>query len=186
MKRLLLDVDGVLANMVQCYLIELYNTLNIHKEPSDVTEWCFKDALGLTSDQDRIVWASIQRQRVAFDMMPYPQALEWVPKLMRIADVHLITTPVEDSPTWAHDRKWWVRKHFGIELADKITSTSQKHICAGDVFVDDRLENVKKWADHNTGEAVLWKHNYNHQEHLRGFLHTNMWEDIYTLVREDT
>lgn len=52
------DVDGVLADFSSCYLLALRDLFGLEYSLSDITTWLFVDSLGITEEQDAIIWRS--------------------------------------------------------------------------------------------------------------------------------
>ena len=100
-----------------------------------------------------------------------------------MADVHAITSPFYDSPTWVHERTCWVERHFGLGH-DDITHTRAKGGVYGDILLDDKPQNVAVWkASHPGGLALQW-----HLPNTAGLpdagLRVHTWEEVLRLVTD--
>lgn len=186
MKRVLIDVDGVIANFSQLYLDCLREATGMHRTVEEIKVWDVGDALGLTRTERAAVHSQLQLPGRAFSMRNYPHTIEAVQKLAAHADVYFVTSPFP-SPTWTFDRDQWLQVRFG-ELGKRVTYTHDKHICSGDVLVDDKPENVVAWIKENyPGCAVLWAQPYNELAYdqamrLRGVVRTNDWSRVFELA----
>jgi len=162
MKRFLFDVDGVSANFTLMYLDCLFEATGIRRSMKDAAgSWDVGDALGLSKTQRAAVRSCMQLPGRAFSMKTYPGSVEAIKAISKFGDVHFVTSPY-NSPTWVYDRDQWLQQHFGWELGKKVTYTDNKHICAGDVFVDDKPDNVESWSKAWPGKlAILWDQSYN-------------------------
>jgi 5'(3')-deoxyribonucleotidase len=181
--RVLLDVDGVIADFTGKVLSEIERILGRYYEPHQVTQWSIKDALGL-SDRDwkRVVDEVICREGFAYFLDPYPGAVAAVKELA--ADhVYFVTSPWHSSETWCHDRTEWLCKHFGQAQGRKVIHTGHKHLVDGDVLVDDKPETVFEWARVNVRRVgVLWDRPYNQRSGLR--LRTNDWDRLRQIIEQ--
>lgn len=88
-------------------------------------------------------------------------------------DIVVVTSPWHGSKFWMGERHEWLVKHFDFDH-HQIIQTSAKHRIKGDLFVDDKPENVQKWADHNNWSgAFLWDTPFNQSDkklkRLKGF-----------------
>lgn len=177
MSRLLLDVDGVLADFIQLFLDALLESCGIKKKREDVTDWNIHTALGLDRKQTEATYSLLRMPGRAYSMRVYPGVVEAVQKLTTIADVYFVTSSF-GSPTWDYDRTQWLAQHFGAEQGKKVAYTMSgfpKYICSGDVFVDDKPANVNSWGKHNpNGVPVLWSQPYNSKEDTT-FIRTDRW-----------
>jgi 5'(3')-deoxyribonucleotidase len=76
-------------------------------------------------------------------------------------DIVVVTSPWYGSTYWMGERHHWLMHHFGFDH-HQIIQTSSKHRIKGDIFVDDKPENVQKSSDHNTWSgAFLWDTPFN-------------------------
>jgi 5'(3')-deoxyribonucleotidase len=68
-----------------------------------------------------------------------------------------VTTRFKPSKTWAFERDAWLSELFGFNTDDDIIYTGAKELVYGDVFVDDKPDNIIKWKKrHPNGLAILF------------------------------
>lgn len=165
MKRVLLDCDGVISDFVSGYLDVVFRVTGKEFKPEHVTSWDIADALRLSKDERRLVTDALnETEQFAWRLNVLPHA---------IADVHIVTSPWNSHPTWCHDRVMWLRQ-LGIR-SDHITQTSAKHICSGDIIVDDKVTTLMEWSkEFPLGVAVKWNTLHNRNEAWVG-LATDSW-----------
>ncbi len=183
--RVLLDVDGVLADFVGGYLGLLESTLGIVAKPEDITHFDIGASLRLTPDQASTMKRAIGScEGFARCLAVCPDAAFGVRELERIADVYIVTSPWNSNPTWTHDREHWLLANFGIK-SNRVTHTSAKHICHGDFLVDDKTSALVDWmADGGKGRAgvaVQWETPHNRLDGWMG-PSTNRWGELVEMV----
>lgn len=175
--RVLLDVDGVLADFVGGYLRLLAEHTGIVATHEQVTQFDIGASLGLTKDQAaRMKRAVGSAEQFARSLSPLPGAIEGVRALQEVADVWIATSPWNSNPTWCHDREWWLKEHFGIPHA-RVTHTSAKHMLRGDFLVDDKTETLQKWLAEGQSGAVQWETPHNRHDGWLG-VSTNSWAEL--------
>lgn len=175
-----LDVDGILANFVQCALDYVHRHSGRKYDPSHITTW----ELFETIEEKHL-------QADCYDMFKakggctsipvFEGAQEGVRRLQQIADVFFVTSPFRPSQTWMVEREEWLYRHFHVKAKD-VVHNSQKHRTAADVFVDDKAEHVLSWQErHPTGLALLWNTPHNQKEPL---LRTTSWGSLLVTVQK--
>jgi 5'-nucleotidase len=75
----------------------------------------------------------------------YPGATAGIEALMEIADVTFVTSPWWSSPYWLNERYQWLVAHFGEKQARKLVFTSDKHLVAGDILIEDHIDTLIIW-----------------------------------------
>lgn len=182
MKRVLLDVDGVLADFVGGYLTLLEQHTGLKPAREAIDQFDIGAALGLTPDQSaRMERAIGDEHRLARCLDVYPGAREGVQRLQEIADVYIVTSPWNSNPTWTHDREWWLKQHFDIPHA-RVIHGSAKYLLRGDMFVDDKTSSVVKWQAEWPGAlGVVWDTPHNRRDHWSG-ARTSNWDALIGLV----
>lgn len=178
-KRVLLDVDGVIADFIGGFR-ERAERICGRLMPDTCAEWDICKAWGLTPEEQSAVWLSMDRPGVAASLQPLPGAVAGVVELACTADVYFVTSPVWSSPTWSHDRERWLINLFGKELGSKCVHTRHKHLVAGDALVDDKPSNVNSWRRaHPAGHGFIWHASYNTGE---GGPRLYGWNELIELV----
>lgn len=177
--RVLLDVDGVIADLAQVFVKTLARETGIRKTTSDVTQFDFGKALGITPSQVQRTWRAMNG--AAMVVKPYPGAVEGVKKLMEVANVVFCTSPVKSDPRWCYDRTQWLIEHFGSAQARKVVYTSEKYVCQGDFLVDDKPENLELWHEEAVNRTpVLWDQLWNKDSELPRM---NDWGKLLEVVK---
>lgn len=153
--RALLDTDGVLGNFHEPCL-DLINEIGGTKFTlDDLKEWDLFNALGVDKDVKAEVYRRMKEPGWCTNLPVYPGAVEGVAKLRAVADVYIVTSPM-NGPTWTSERDEWLYRHFGFKTK-QIIHTSAKYVCAGDALIDDKIENLVKWkSGHPKGLAIRW------------------------------
>ncbi len=182
MKRVLLDCDGILSDFIGGAL-KLYNgQYGTDYAPHQVTQFDVGASLGMTKEQGSAFKKLIGSHRAfarALDVIP--GAVDGVRRLREIADVYIVTSPWNSNPTWMHDREAWLKEHFDIPHS-RVIHTSAKHVCVGDMLVDDKTETCVAWRDaHPRGLAVQWVTLHNRLDVWGGFS-TDSWDSLIDLT----
>lgn len=177
--RVLLDVDGVLADFLSFSIQTIYDLSEQTYTPDQFTEWdLFKT---FDPKWKHEFYFECSKPGVASYLKVYEGACQGVAHLKEISDVYVVTAPMRNSLFWYKDRQIWLDKNFGIPH-HRLVYTEAKHLCRGDVLVDDKPENVREWSKENPdGIGLLWDAPYNRLE--RGFTRASSWEDVASVVR---
>lgn len=121
---------------------------------------------------------------------PLPGAKRGITQLKEIANVYVITSPLNDGPFWPYERTCWLEKHFGISRDNVIQASSKaKHLVSLSVLVEDKASTLDRWFAHHDPSAdvhaVLWRTHFNFDTssaHPRYSI-TDDWNDVVSLVR---
>ena len=183
---LLLDVDGVIVDFVGAYLRAVNRRTDGAWVPDDVTEWDIRRGIQVGSGIHEFAWNALCEDHDL--LQPYPGAIESVRGLMSVAEVYFVTTSAYKCRTWARDRETWLENHFNDDsLHRRVVHTSAKHLVRGDVFVDDKPENVTAWIAANpSGTALLWDRPWNRTATLPAFAglrRVSLWDDVVAAVQ---
>lgn len=177
--KVLLDVDGVLADFLTPALGILGRLTGRSWRAEEITSWDLFEIVGKRWEEPFFETCAVPGFAAALEVCG--GAKEAVAVLREISDLYVVTSPMHLSPTWTYEREEWIRSHFGIG-GNRIVHTAAKYLCVGDVFVDDRPYNVQKWRyEHPSGLGILWDAPYNRLE--RGLPRTSDWSDVIQAVR---
>ena len=179
--RVLLDVDGVLADFLTEFL-EFGNTLTGKKyKKEDIKKWNIFSYFDEENCQKCI--KHLSDPGFANKLKPYSGSIEALEEIKKLAEVFIVTVPVYSSLTWVYERTNWLSRHFNIS-SDHIVYTASKELVSGDVFVDDRPEHVSLWKKYNpSGVAILWSQEYNKQHEIICDYRTNSWNELIQIIK---
>ena len=186
--KILVDVDGVVADFVTAYLREVEAVTGHRYAPEDVKEWHIGQALGLTREQiDGADW-SMSRGGWCSDLEPYTGAVEAVTELACSHDVWFCTIGFERSHTWDHDRRVWLLRHFPDMVTDagcpRVIFTPDKRHQMADIMIDDNARFCKDWASEHWSEtALLLDRPWNQGPHeSEGVMRVRDWSEVLEAV----
>lgn len=86
-------------------------------------------------------------------MEPMPNAIESYHRIAEKYDTYILSTAPWDNPSAWHDKVVWVQKHLGEIAHKRLILSHHKHLCKGDILIDDRPNNG---ADKFDGEFILF------------------------------
>lgn len=187
----LLDCDGVLADFVKSYLTWLNASAYARPgEPyrqDEVHEFDIGKALGLPDNMwvEFSAWLNADETRLQFDVLG-SSTVEAVRLLKQNCDVLCLTSPLSDCDLWVARRNTWLKQHFSIKK-DDIFHGSRKELVRGDFLVDDRLDNILRWAEANPlSRGLLFDQPWNRNT---GMLPQNVkrvydWSEVIRAVQE--
>lgn len=179
---MLIDVDGVIADFTTPVLKLASLALGKDFTHSDVTDWDYRKALGLSDLQWRAICRDIEYEGFANQLEPYDGAVDGVNAIAEHADVYFVTSDWRGSKTWVYDRNKWLMRHFG-DLGRNVIHTSHKRLVYGDVLVDDKPENVERWTlEWPTECGILWDRPYNRQANYAHLRRHSSWRQILKTV----
>lgn len=176
-KRLLCDVDGVLADFVSAAEHAVYRVLGLHLPEGARDEW---DIFRSLASKDRArVYDALHEPGFCLGLTPLPGAVDGIREARRVADVYFVTSPMRGM-TWTRERELWLERHFDARTAH-VVHTSAKHLCVGDVFVDDKPDTVVAWREHHP-RAVGFVWDGRHNRTAPG-PRTSSWSDVVDALR---
>ena len=176
--RVLLDVDGVLADFLTPALAFVKGVTGKTYQAADMTTWDIFEIIGKEWEQP--FFEACNRPGFAASLDVYPGAQEGVARLQEVAEVYIVTSPLNHNPTWTHEREGWLLRHFGIP-SNRVVHTSAKYLCVGDALVDDRPLNIRRWnEEHPTGAGLLWDASWNRSDKVG--VRVRGWSELVNLV----
>ena len=117
MKRLYFDMDGVLVD--------------------------FESGLAQQSEEILQAYAGKEDEIPGLfgSMLPIPGAIEAVHRLNEYYDCYILSTAPWKNPSAWSDKVLWVTKYLDDVFHKRIVITHYKHLCKGDIIIDDRGKN---------------------------------------------
>ena len=177
--RVLLDVDGVLADFLTPSLGLIEKLTGRKYTVDEMVTWDIFEVVGKEWEQP--FFEACNQPGFAASLDVYQGAKEGVARLHEIAEVYIVTSPLNHNPTWTHEREKWLKQHFDIPH-NRVVHTSAKHLCIGDALIDDRPYNVQKWGyEHPAGTGLLWDAPWNRRDKVPG-VRVHDWREANSII----
>ena len=173
--RLLIDMDGVCADLVSHWvtLLNRYHGETLQKE--DVTDWHIHKITEQTTRKE--VEAFLADPGFFLHLEPIPGAIETLRRLIRDGHDLVFVTHCKEGHG---DKRKWLERHLPGFPMRSVIFAERKELVSGDVLLDDGVHNLRDWQKHNpSGIAVCFDAPYN--QHWQGERVTN-WEAFYELI----
>ena len=155
--RVLVDVDGVLADFGGATSRTLAALGGQPFDPEALTNWDLNDHIGGHKEEMCRAWRS---EGWCSNIRPYSNAVEGIKQLSAIADIYYVTAPFYEAPHWMWERLNWLKQWVGA-TDYQVSFTHAKYLVDGDFMVEDRPKNIKAWADaHPDRTVVIWDQPY--------------------------
>lgn len=179
-----IDCDGVLSDWHALAMPIMNNLLNSNFTTKDITNW---DIYHLIDDQSiKDSFHDLLNNSGMIEHLPvYEGSQKAIDEIRKLAEVYIVTSPMNEYHDWIIHRNKWLKKNFDI-LPKNIIHTSAKYLIQANIFIDDKPENVEKWYQNNSGIPILWKHECvqnNPFEYSQRIIHTNDWNDVLEILR---
>lgn len=163
--RVLLDVDGVLADFLAPSLPVLARLTGRTWAESEFKTWDIFDTV--PRQYEKPFFDAVNTPGWCLNIPVFEEAVAGVARLRELADLYVVTSPMNHVPTWMFEREQWLREHFSIPHK-RVVHTSAKFLCLGDILVDDKPANILAWeAEHPNGIGLLWDQPYNQNIQVR-------------------
>lgn len=143
----LLDVDGPIVKL-DITTAQLVNPKYTDQDLKDLDNW---DIFSLFTEDELKICHELWKDPSFWRNLPINEtSLKAVEKIKQLGgEVVFVTSPWEPCKEWDDARRALLKQHFNA-TRNEIIITSRKDLIYGDVFIDDRLDNVVKWN-------VRWK-----------------------------
>ena len=149
---ILTDCDGVLADFVGGLCVELA-ARGFRKTPEDVKHWELAESFN--EDELRASLEIMGSPGFCHSLEWYDGAREFAAGLAKIGQVHAVTAPFRNGPSWMHERLGWLSPHVASDRVHFV-SGKYKHLVRGDALIEDHPANAVEWLEaHPEGIAIL-------------------------------
>lgn len=170
MSRILLDMDGVVADLTTPWLARYNRDYSDHLTPEDLKAW---DVHQFVKPECGTKIYDYLNQRGTFaDLVPLPGAVDCVALLLDAGhEVYFVTTPPTRSPWAVLEKSHWVEEFFPRVGAGNMVFTRHKHLVRGDFLIDDYEKNLERFEGHAILFDQPWNRHVNTMEKSlhRGF-----------------
>lgn len=153
--RILMDVDGVLADFVAA----CSRVLGRRIVPE---QWQFIDKLSFTDEH--LLKEELKKGSFWRSLTMINGAREGIRQLKKKHEIVYVTSPWVSCKEWGYWRREWLQKRFKTKNHEIVITNDKRHVF-GDAIVDDRPENVRKYLGAYPGaRGYLYEHPYNRNE----------------------
>lgn len=174
MKRILIDMDDVMAE-TGLKILETYNTLfNTNFKKEDFNEKSFTDLF--KADNYLKVRTEIGKSGFFRDLAVKQNAVEVIEKLYKVHDVYIVSAATE-FPESLSEKVHWLNEHFPFVEWQKMVFCGYKHMIKADVMIDDHTKNL----DYFEGETKLL-FDAMHNQKVTGYTRVSHWDEIGKLL----
>lgn len=97
----------------------------------------------LEPEHSRLARKIVNESRWFLELPPVDGAVEGMAALAEVADVWIVTKPLEANPNCRDDKAAWIRHYLGAEWERRLILAPDKTLVRGDVLVDDAIK--REW-----------------------------------------
>ncbi len=140
---LLLDCDGPCA----CFDLTICKAVNPNLTIDDLRKLNDWDCFKLFNEEEMKTCLKILEDPQFWADLPVNEPAQKAVEAFRKTDIKVVflTAPWTGCKEWDSVRRNWLKKHFEVDGRKDVIITSGKELVIGDVFIDDKLENIQNW-----------------------------------------
>jgi len=182
--RINCDVDDVIANFTEEFLRFVNLPVNLGNfrpyTKDQLTNHDFFKSIDRHDLHDAWIH-SIEHAGFVSNLEPLKDSLECIQALKRHHQVLPVTAPT-NARNWMYERSQWLIKH-GFPFKEQV-HTHAKYAVSCDVFIDDKVENLEDYAEHNSSDTmlILFDQPWNRKNVDVRFNRAKSWHDILDFV----
>lgn len=152
MARILLDMDGVLCDLLKKWFATYNEEFGDALRPESVTEW----GPHRFAKAGKRVYQYLARPGFFRDLEPIPGAIEGVNALAARGHELVVVTSARRGHT---DKAAWIKEHLPVIPADHIVFTHRKELVRGDILFDDAPHHLEAFAAYGLPVAMAYPYN---------------------------
>ncbi|RMH59512.1 MAG: hypothetical protein D6679_01730 [Candidatus Hydrogenedentota bacterium] len=126
---ILLDLDNVLADFETVYRGLINDITNRNATREEITDYSFAKALGLSPEENALVWRTFNEREMWRDLEPFPYARELVERLKRFAALAVVSNRPE--AVFDLTREWLERNGIEVDEVYVTESPSKREYLRG-------------------------------------------------------
>lgn len=185
--KILVDVDGVVVDLVAPILDKLNEKFGTNIEHEDIRTWDFfshKSTYELLSpEQKKYVQELMCEPGMASNVELIPGVKEALETLVKHGcEIVFLTAPWKDSKSWIDDRTKHLNETLG-HISKEIIFSWNKEEVDGDLLIDDNPAFLRLWLHKNNKpwkkghQVLLFKQPWNEDTNIDGFSYMDGWKD---------
>lgn len=167
MKKLIIDMDNVMANVSQQFQTWYARETGIVVDPASLIGVPEPDAF----PDKKVLWKFLFTPGFFRDVPVMKNSQEVMIELNKKYEVYIVSSALE-FPQSLNEKFEWLREHFPFLSWRQIVFCGSKNVIKGDYMIDDYPKNL----DYFDGERLLFT--APHNQLLEGYTRLNDWQEI--------
>lgn len=169
MKRIAIDMDEVIADTLQKFVMVCNDELGLCLTKSDLTGRNFWDVIG--KEHFARLKGLVSEHDFFADLDVMPDSQQVIRSLMERYEVFISSAAME-VPTSFTAKFKWLKTHFGFIPSSHIVFCGDKSILNADYLIDDNARHFERFR----GEGVLY--NAPHNAIVEGYRRVHNWQEV--------
>ncbi len=170
MKRILVDMDGVLADVYHRFF-------DLHEKDFG-TRLSVRDIIGLKEAEafpNQLKWVNSSG---FFRSIPVMQGSQHGLKQLNKNFEVVVASMATEFPSCLTDKQLWLTEHFPFITWQQIVFCGNKNLIQADIMIDDHLKNL----DNFNGETIIFTQPHNMNLKSSRHKRVNSWAEIEKLL----
>lgn len=173
MKRLLIDMDGVMADIYKQFIAHESKVTGITQSMSDLAGKPEHEAF---KNHD----AYVHSENFFYSAPPIADSIDTVKKLNEVYDVFIVSAATQ-FPRSLTEKMNWLTLHFPFLHWKQIVLCGTKEIIKGDIMIDDHFKNLDPFK----GQTILFTQPHNINQTAGKHTRVDNWKEIESLLLVD-
>ena len=170
MKRIAVDMDGVLANVFEQFV-------QYHSGETGELK-TIQDALGKTELEPFPHGFRHLHSEGFFRSLPVITGSQEVPEKLNLHYELFIVSAATEFPQCLHEKQAWLYEHFPFISWEQMVFCGLKTIIKADIMIDDHFKNL----DHFPGKTILFNQPHNQLSNPGRHTRVHSWQEIEDLL----
>lgn len=170
MKRLLIDMDGVLADVYAQFIKYEQNETGTAPSLKELTGKLEKEAF---KNHDTYV----NTPNFFASAMPMPDCIDVMRKLNEAYQIFIVSAAMQ-FPNSLTEKYNWLNTHFPFLQWTQIVFCGTKEVVYGDIMIDDHFKNL----DHFKGQTILYTQPHNSDKPNGKHNRVHNWKEIEAML----
>jgi 5'(3')-deoxyribonucleotidase len=136
--EILLDMDGIIANCLGGIVRIAKEKYNIELSIEGMSSWDMGDSFGCPEITEEIM----NTKGFFRNLEVFPGVKKYVDLLSKHHNITICSSPKKSNPHCIDEKIEWLKEHF--PNITKHIFTGEKHLCVGDVFIDDSPKHLEE------------------------------------------
>lgn len=174
MITIFIDVDGVVANLIEPWLEDYNRDFSDSLRPADIKAWDISRFVKPEAKQ--AIFKYIENPAIYDRVKPIPGALETV-NYFRALGLRVVYATTIAPGTWGRKYQWLTDHGFITSSRDYI-EIGDKGLLRGEILIDDNIDNLSAFQ----GKRVKFSQPWNSRQWRIGFWQAKGWNQARQII----